>query len=533
MNGLNTPWDAWARCLGEAYVKTAEIDLAEYLTNATALKRSIPGVLQPGSAEEVQEIVRIANLYKTPLYPISAGKNWGYGSRLPVREGSVVVDLGRLNRVRNADRISVRDHFAVVEPGVTQGQLYDLIESRQLPLMLNTTGAGPDTSIIGNCLERGVGYLGMRAYDLSNLEVVLGNGECIQTGFGAYPKAQAASHYPFGLGPSLDGLFFQSNYGIVTAASFKLVPKRPFHAAVIAKLKYERELEVFVRKLAEIRRQGLVESVMHVGSPSRVRVTLSPLVYKVLVDGGARPSEVLRSQVEACVLESFKSSWTAVGPLFGTRAQVMACFEGIQDELGETAELSLISEEQFESVLDESNTEATMQEVAIRESTKPLLDLCLGVPSSGALESPLWAVGEDSAVTECDLDASNAGILFCSPCLPNEPSLVVETVRGIERHFSAEGFESFITMNFVNSTAVLLITNLAFPKNDRARRESAHRAVKSLILEWASSGIFPYRLGVQDFENAPRQDPAYQKVLKGLKDSMDPNGILSRGHYLD
>lgn len=37
----------------------------------------------PSSAEEVQAIVRLANQYKTPLWPVSRGKNLGYGQAAP------------------------------------------------------------------------------------------------------------------------------------------------------------------------------------------------------------------------------------------------------------------------------------------------------------------------------------------------------------------------------------------------------------------------------------------------------------------
>src|SRR6202167_2543844 len=53
----------------------------------------------PASTEEVQQIVRIANHHKVPLYPISTGKNLGYGGSAPTYSGSVVVDLKRMNRV--------------------------------------------------------------------------------------------------------------------------------------------------------------------------------------------------------------------------------------------------------------------------------------------------------------------------------------------------------------------------------------------------------------------------------------------------
>jgi hypothetical protein len=45
------------------------------------------------------------------------------------------------------------------------------------------------------------------------MEVVLGTGEVLRTGFGQYPQARTTHLYPYGIGPYLDGLFTQSNFG--------------------------------------------------------------------------------------------------------------------------------------------------------------------------------------------------------------------------------------------------------------------------------------------------------------------------------
>ena len=62
-------------------------------------QRQEQAVLRPGTREEVQTCVRVANRARVPLYPISSGRNWGYGSRAPVSD-AVLLDLSRLNRIR-------------------------------------------------------------------------------------------------------------------------------------------------------------------------------------------------------------------------------------------------------------------------------------------------------------------------------------------------------------------------------------------------------------------------------------------------
>ena len=87
--------DAYSPLLGEAEEKVASAAIA------------------PASVEEVQAVVRIANRYRIPLYPISTGKNLGYGGSAPVLSGSVVLDLKRMNRILEVDE---RNAFALVEP---------------------------------------------------------------------------------------------------------------------------------------------------------------------------------------------------------------------------------------------------------------------------------------------------------------------------------------------------------------------------------------------------------------------------------
>lgn len=55
----------------------------------------VPLVLRPSSEDEVRRIVGLANEHRIALYPFSTGKNWGLGSKLPVIDGCVLVDLSR------------------------------------------------------------------------------------------------------------------------------------------------------------------------------------------------------------------------------------------------------------------------------------------------------------------------------------------------------------------------------------------------------------------------------------------------------
>ena len=106
----------WALLLGDGHVRCDPEALRSASTATFATTSQALAILRPGSRDEVQEVVRIANRHRVPIYPISTGKNWGYGSRVPARDG-VLVDLGRMNRIVAFDEELA---YVTIEPGVAR-----------------------------------------------------------------------------------------------------------------------------------------------------------------------------------------------------------------------------------------------------------------------------------------------------------------------------------------------------------------------------------------------------------------------------
>src|SRR5690349_5869103 len=93
----------WGEVVGPDNVITSPEPLHEAETGTFATGHRIPAIIRPGSRQEVQECLRIAGRSGTPVYPISSGKNWGYGSRMPASDLCVLMDLGRMNRILDFD----------------------------------------------------------------------------------------------------------------------------------------------------------------------------------------------------------------------------------------------------------------------------------------------------------------------------------------------------------------------------------------------------------------------------------------------
>ncbi|KAK3359629.1 vanillyl-alcohol oxidase [Lasiosphaeria hispida] len=149
-------------------------------------------VVAPRNVPEVQDNVRLANELVVPIWPFSAGRNTGYGGTAPRVPGSVAIDLGvHMNKILE---VNVEGAFALVEPGVTYMSLYEHLEKTGL-----TKELWIDISNINGCVsfEPAWGQCRTRKH-----HPVLPPNKCWQL-------------FNYGFGPYNDGIFSQSNLGIV------------------------------------------------------------------------------------------------------------------------------------------------------------------------------------------------------------------------------------------------------------------------------------------------------------------------------
>ena len=87
--------EQFAGIVGKEWVFSSEEDVNLYRDAYSPLwheaEDRIPAAaVAPDRTEQVQQIVRIANRYKVPLWTISTGRNLGYGASSPALTGSVV-----------------------------------------------------------------------------------------------------------------------------------------------------------------------------------------------------------------------------------------------------------------------------------------------------------------------------------------------------------------------------------------------------------------------------------------------------------
>ncbi len=198
----------------DAYTPFRGDEAAEYVPS---------GAVAPTDVEQVQKIVTIANDHRIPLWPVSTGRNLGYGGSAPRLSGTMVLDLKRMNRILEVNEPRA---YALVEPGVSYFDFYRHLREHKLKLWMDCPDPGWG-SLIGNAMDHGVGHTPFRDHfrSICGMEVVLPNGDLLRTGAGALPGGKQWNTFHYGYGPDVSQLFGQANFGIVTKAGFWLLPE--------------------------------------------------------------------------------------------------------------------------------------------------------------------------------------------------------------------------------------------------------------------------------------------------------------------
>jgi FAD/FMN-containing dehydrogenase len=181
-------------------------------------------VVRPGSAEEVSEILKVANSERKPVV-IRGGGSTYTGSCVPLREGTILMDLTRLDDVVEIDEGA---RSITVQAGINWGKMMTILRQRGYTTGMTGPGSGWTATVGGSASVASTGggraKFGGICDQILGLQVVLPTGEIIRTGSRVNPYAKAFCRY--GLGPDMTGLFLGDHgiFGVKTEVTMRLHP---------------------------------------------------------------------------------------------------------------------------------------------------------------------------------------------------------------------------------------------------------------------------------------------------------------------
>ncbi len=282
----------------------------------------------PTGVEQIQQILAIARKRKLPLWTVSTGRNFGYGGAAPRKAGCIVLDLKRMNRIIE---VNEKHAYAVVEPGVTYHDLYSYLRKRDLKLW-------PDPSapawggVLGNFADRGVGYTpyGEHFTAQCGMQVVLADGTVVDTAMGTVSGARSKHLYKYGHGPWVDGIFTQSNFGIITQIGIWLMPEPPGYRPYLVTFPEEDDIHALTEVVRPLKLNMLIpNAAIMVGLIWEAASAVTRAKY---FDGkGVMPDSARRKMAEDLRI----GNWNFYGALYGPEPVMDANWKVIEEAFGQ------------------------------------------------------------------------------------------------------------------------------------------------------------------------------------------------------
>lgn len=443
------------------------------------------GIVWPENRDEVSLLMRLMSQYSIPWHAISRGKNWGYGDACAPHDGYLIVDLRRMNQIIE---INERLAYAVIEPGVTQGQLAEELINQDSSLMLDVTGAGPDASIVGNVLQRGFGHTpyGDRTANSCCYEAVLPDGEVIYTGFGNVSQSNVGHVYPYGSGPNSQGMLAQNNAAIVTRMTIWLMPRPEVVEGFAFKTDDNAAFEQIVDRIARLRQSGTIDSVVHLANDLRV-VSSQPWMNEFAGHAGA----FTREQREYFRSRAGVANWNALGGIYGSKNIVAAKKNEIRKALKGLCRPRFFSRRLVRVM---NATMRRMPNIASADRLRNLTaavtdvyDLLNGRPTAEHLEGAFF---RNRPVTG---DVIDAGLIWLAPVVPFTGEDVSRLMSHVEPIANRHGFDLPITISPVVPRAAVCIANLSFRKSNSQEAKRAAECYSEIRSRISELGYPPYR----------------------------------------
>jgi len=520
----------WSTILGESGVITARV--ADFGVSTIGTKRSIPAVLRPENQDQVAAVLQVAQRWQVAVYPVSTGNNWGYGSANPVEDDCVILDLSRLNRISDFDP---EMGVVTVEPGVTQGALRDFLDSHDGNYLVPVTGAGPTCSILGNALERGYGITPITDHfaAVTKIEAILPDGTRYRTPLSELGGAEVDGLFKWGLGPYLDGLFSQGNFGVVVNMTIALAPVPDTVTAFFFSTKDDAKLEALVPTVrAVLRALGGSVVAINLLNSQRMLSMMTPFPEDKAVDGVLPAHEV-----ESLANSHGVPAWSGVGAIYASKEVARAARRTLRRLLGPvTDRLIFINQRKVE--LARTIARVVPGSLATRvkgmaDTLAGALEIMHGTPNDVALTLAYWRSGALPEPGQPKNPARDGcGLIWFAPLVPIRGKDVRRYINMIETICPQYGVNPLITLTTVNDRCFDSTVPLLFDRSSAEATARANDCYRALYIAGQKEGFLPYRLNIDAMDILNTGGSASSMLASKLKAAVDPNSILAPGRYV-
>ena len=520
--------------LGPDAVVTDADDVERVTRTTIPYRQAAAAVVYPKSIEQVQATVRAAQAADVPVWPVSTGKNWGYGERTAVYPGGITMILERMDQIVHVDE---ELGYAVVEPGVTYRQLNEHLKKTGSRLWADCAGTTQYASVLGNALDKGRGLTPMADHfgALCGMDVVLPDGRLLETGGGPTGRNHVRHLYKWGVGPYLDGLFGQSNLGVVVRAGVWLMPApEVFDFAAFEYKAGPERLGEFIDELRELVMSGALRSHPHLANDFAMMCILSQYP-KELLEGRRHLSQAAAALWRR---QHGVAAWTFGAGVYGSREEVRFQKRRLRRVLGRYGMVQFIG-----AAVRDDWYGSLVRRVApwvnrllgkspeFTDVMVPAINLYRGIPTDEFVRQAYFRSHDQKPTQDIDPARDGCGFVWIGPVVPFTGKHVTRALDLTRDIFERHEFDFFVEVIVESPRSMFLLVGVFYDRHDPKEAARALAWYEEARSTYMREGYPPYRATSISMAQAMDDNPVAADFLAKLKLAVDPQNVIAPGRY--
>ncbi len=325
----------------------------------------------------------------------------------------------------------------------------------------------------GQTVDRGMGFIptGLHHENMAGLEVVLANGDIVRTGQFAMTGNPSAHLTRLSFGPSIDGLFLQSNLGIVTKLGINLTPQPQAYLAGVFHMPEFEDVATITDVFSRLRREGVLPSIVYTLS-----VVEWASLFKKRVEWWDQPGSIPDWRVKEIQKELDCGYWIVRFGLFGHKDVIQAQFAEAEKVLAKEAPTGRLTHS-FYGGDDSSLLDAT-------SVPQPYGGMYVGVPSLYSMPLVVFYNPKDDS----GIGAHSA----YSPILPLDGAIMLDWVKAAKRIYESNGFDLLCDF-FMGDRHAVFVCMLCFDKTNAQQRIATDKMFEEMFEEGKRRRFTKYR----------------------------------------
>jgi 4-cresol dehydrogenase (hydroxylating) len=473
--------------------------VSQKLENTLGKHKNISDYFEAKSANEVKEIL-IQLKDRGIKYSVnSVGHNWGYGCSSPPENDMAVINLSKMNKIIEFDNY----HGVItIEPGVTYGQMANFLEERGGKWITPVHGGGPECSAMGNALERGYGLTPNMDHfgAVNSIEAILEDGSDYKSSLSEIGQEKLDKIFKYGVGPYLDGIFTQSNIGIVTKMTIRLARKPEYLEMFYFNIKNESDLEAAIEatKDLKVRLGDILGGVNFINKERALSMVIDYPLDKIK---SGMPLSI--DEIGIGGKQNLLTPWLIVGALYGEKSIVKQSKKILKKRFKKIPKRSLYYNSTNRGfLLKLADIFPNLGKFEFKKVLKKLdsaYEILEGKPSNLALNLAYWKNEDKEKIVNHALNPTkdNCGLIWYAPLVELSPKSARDYVNFINSASEKFKINSIITLTTLDDLCFDSTIPILFNKNSPKDKENAWAYYNYLLEEGAKLGFYPYRLNIE------------------------------------